>query len=267
MRPLCDDASVTSPAPTQYADDRNLRARQRLWECQELRLDLVGWTLDLAGVVAGDRVLDVGCGNGAYLRGLASRQVDAVGADLSLGMLRNAHWPRLTNADIVQLPFPDDSFDAVLAPHMLYHVPDRRAAALEARRVLRPGGSAVFVTNGADHIASLRELVETAVRRADPDWAMENPSTHVFSLENGAEQLACAFDTIECKQPASIVPARLKTATIAADYVASVEDHYASEISQPWSAVVEFVRSQVATLIERDGHFAVGSVLGAFVCT
>ncbi|HEX4094995.1 MAG TPA: hypothetical protein VHZ33_40275, partial [Trebonia sp.] len=49
--------------PAQYADDRNLRARQRLWTCQVPGFDIAGWVLDLAGVMTGMRVLDAGCGS------------------------------------------------------------------------------------------------------------------------------------------------------------------------------------------------------------
>ncbi len=45
---------TTNPA-TQYATDRNLRARQRLWERQEPGFDVVAWTLDLVGVMPGFR--------------------------------------------------------------------------------------------------------------------------------------------------------------------------------------------------------------------
>lgn len=50
--------------PAQYADDRNLRARQRLWRCQVPSFDIAAWVVDLAGLVPGMRVLDAGCGNG-----------------------------------------------------------------------------------------------------------------------------------------------------------------------------------------------------------
>jgi hypothetical protein len=61
----------------QYADDRNLRARQRFWGYQSPFFDTVGWVLDLAGLSPGLRVLDAGCGNGVYLRALAGRPVAA----------------------------------------------------------------------------------------------------------------------------------------------------------------------------------------------
>jgi len=106
--------------PSQYADERNLRARQRFWEHQEPVFDIVGWVLDLAGLSPGMRVLDAGCGNGLYLRGLAARGVLAAGCDLSMGMLRSAGHPAVVNADVSALPGRDGAFDVVLAIHMLY---------------------------------------------------------------------------------------------------------------------------------------------------
>ena len=59
-------------------------------------------------------------------------------------------------ADAQRLPFGDGSFDVVAAMWMLYHVPDLDAALAEARRVLRPGGLLVAVTNGDEHTGDLR---------------------------------------------------------------------------------------------------------------
>lgn len=80
--------------PGQYADDRNLRARQRLWQYQTPFSGIAGWVLSLAGLCPGLRVLDAGCGNGEYLRALAGQPVQAAGCDLPMGMLRPAaHRP------------------------------------------------------------------------------------------------------------------------------------------------------------------------------
>jgi SAM-dependent methyltransferase len=237
-----------------------------LWSYQEPKFDLVGWVLDLAGVTAGRRVADVGCGNGDYLRALGARGIDAVGCDLSTGMLAAAPSDALrVNGDAQALPFTDASFDVVLAPHMLYHVPDRRRAARELRRVLRPGGTCVVVTNGAAHMRSMRDLVETAARRGTPTWEMRNPATHAFSLENGAAQLAVAFDEVRCDRP-DAAPVRLTDADVVAEYVASVADHYEHEVARPWSEIVAEVRAAVQQRIDRDGWFEVRSDAGAFVC-
>lgn len=258
---------VASP-PTQYATDANLAARQRLWTHQERPFDLIGWVLGSAGLERGstDRVLDVGCGNGAYLRQLRTRGVWAVGCDRSRGMLTAADdHPHLVNADAVALPFPGDAFDVVLAPHMLYHVPDRRTAAAELQRVLRDHGRCVVVTNGSDHLAALRRLVEEAVRVETPGWEMRNPSTHEFSLENGGEQLAHAFETVEVVRP-DAPPVQVTDASVAADYVASVADHYQPETTRPWTEVVEHVRAAVRREIEVSGAFVDHGRVGAFLC-
>ena len=252
--------------PTQYLDDANLRARQRLWTLQDPPFDLVGWVLDVAGAHTGSRVLDVGCGNGSYLERLAGLGVRAAGVDLSFGMLQAGPVPRsLVNADVCRLPVRSSSFDVVLAPHMLYHVSDRATAAAEMRRVLSPGGVAVIVTNGAAHIRAIRELVEAAATD-DASWTMRSPSLHAFGLENGAEQLGAAFDTVDVVRPEGVSPIEVHDPDIFADYVASTADHYEHEIGRPWSDVVRAVRSTVAETIAAEGVFRVDGDVGAFVC-
>lgn len=89
------------------------------------------------------RVLDVGCGTGGMLASLAERH--AIGVDLSPIALAYAGRRGLTTlvrASACALPFPDASFDAILALDLLYHrqVADEKAAVQECRRVARPGG-------------------------------------------------------------------------------------------------------------------------------
>lgn len=258
---------MTSDSSTQYADDRNLRARQRLWEGQNPNFDLTAWVLDIAGAERDRRVLDVGCGNGAYLRALRARGVDAVGVDLSIGMLDAARGDQpLVNADAARLPVRDATIDVVLAPHMLYHVPDRPAAIRELRRVLRPGGVMVAATNGADHTRSVKELVEAVVRPTLPGWEMRTNFSSAFSLENGADQLAVAFDDVTCVRPEGVAPVVVRDADVIADYVASVADHYEPEVDRPWREVVDDVRSAVQRTIDAQGAFLVRGDPGAFVC-
>jgi SAM-dependent methyltransferase len=261
---------VSLNPPNQYATDSNLRARQRLWE-QRPPFDIVAWVLDVVaglGSATAERVLDVGCGNGMYLSELRRRGVHAVGRDLSPGMLAAAALhPHLVNADVTRLPFASSCFEVVLAPHMLYHVADRPMAAAEMRSVLRAGGRCVVVTNGQHHMRSLRELVETAVRVATPGWQMRNPSTHAFSLRNGKAQLQDAFEHVECVQPADVAPVKLLDAAVAADYVASVADHYEHETSRPWRDIVGDVRTAVQHEIDTNGAFVVRGETGAFICS
>lgn len=144
----------------QYATDANLAARQSLYRFQTP--GIVPWrsALGLAALRGDERVLDVGCGNGLYLRALhdALHRGVVVGVDLSRGMLRSAASrsgrAELVLADAQAVPFPDDSFDVALAMHMLYHVPDRGMAIAELRRVVRSDGVVLVVTNSLEHSSS-----------------------------------------------------------------------------------------------------------------
>ncbi len=89
------------------------------------------------------RVLDLGCGAGHSFAELAPRE--SVGVDLDAGALRGQ--PRETvAADMRALPFADGSFASVLAVQSIEHVGDPERVVAEARRVLEPGGTAVWVT-------------------------------------------------------------------------------------------------------------------------
>jgi SAM-dependent methyltransferase len=256
---------VTLNPPGQYADDLNLSARQRFWQHQDPQFDDVGWVLSLARLSRGMRVLDAGCGNGLYLRGLRDRQAAAVGCDLSMGMLRPAAHPALLNADITALPLRDGAVDVALAIHMLYHVPSREAAIRELRRVVAAGGTCIAVTNGGRHTRSLRALVERAVREETPGWQMR-PATHAFTAENAAPQLGAVFQTVTCVRPASTPPVVIRDAAVAAGYVASLADLHQDETTRRWADVVEEVRRHVQTAIDAEGAFVTFGDLAAFIC-
>lgn len=94
-------------------------------------------------------------------------------------------------ADAQELPFPADSFDAVLANHMLYHVPDRPRAFAEIRRVLVSGGTFHASTIGRGHLAELGALV--------PGWDLGRHAEG-FGLETGPEQLQPFFADIRVER-------------------------------------------------------------------
>lgn len=90
------------------------------------------------------RLLDVGCGIGAYVRAFRRSSPWVYGVDLDVAKLRRARpLDRLAVAPAETLPFATDVFDVVLLHEVIEHVDDDRAAVAEAVRVLRPGGAVV----------------------------------------------------------------------------------------------------------------------------
>jgi SAM-dependent methyltransferase len=96
-----------------------------------------------ASLLPDGRVLDLGCGVGHSYELLAPRET--VGLDIDPGAL--AGQDRETRVgDMRALPFGGASFSSVLCVQAIEHVPDPERALAEARRVLEPGGVAIFVT-------------------------------------------------------------------------------------------------------------------------
>ncbi len=190
----------------QYRDDTNLAARQSIYVYQQPRIDLIASVLDLAGLTGRETVAEIGCGNGPYLAGLARRGHAGrlLAVDLSPGMvaITRSAVPRVggTVGDAQRLPLADGGTDVILAPHMLFHVPDRAAAAAEFRRVTRPAGQVLVILNGADHLAELLALAAgtAATLGVGDPGAWDEHQRHVsMTLDPGQQLLSGMFETVE----------------------------------------------------------------------
>lgn len=112
-------------------------------------------------VEAGQALLDIGCGGGHLVRDLALAVGDhgrAVGLDASAEQVNSARAlcddlpaAELTEGDATDLPFEAGTFDGLAAIQTLEYIPDVDGALAEARRVLKPGGKAAFVSVLWDH--------------------------------------------------------------------------------------------------------------------
>ena len=117
--------------------ERFARAREKPWsEFQFLFDDYL---------ISGERVLDVGCGNGRFYQAMEDKKVDYFGVDSSEKLIKIAKkkYPqaRFQVAEALNLPFPQNFFDKVYSIAVLQHIPSQefRLQFLgEARRVLKP---------------------------------------------------------------------------------------------------------------------------------
>ena len=191
----------------QYQNASNLNARIALHA--RFSLNPYGWhrwVFDQFAFPVQCHVLELGCGPGTlWLKNQERIPADwnVTLSDFSVGMVEEAQHnlanvaPSFTfhQIDAQSIPLPDSSLDAVIANHMLYHVPDRSKAFAEVRRVLKPTGTFYAATNGRDH---LREISQMQERFDIPDTI----GTHIdeFCLENGAEQLAPSFDHVTLRR-------------------------------------------------------------------
>ncbi|MFC4063862.1 demethylmenaquinone methyltransferase [Actinoplanes subglobosus] len=153
-----------------------------------------GWrrsTRAALGLRPGERVLDVGAGTGVSTEELSRSGAFAVGADISVGMLRAGRRVRaevpLLAGDALRLPFADATFDAVTISFALRNVVDTGAALREFARVTRPGGRLVVCefshpVNGPFRTVYLRYLMRSlpAVARA----VASNPEAYVYLAES-----------------------------------------------------------------------------------
>jgi ubiquinone/menaquinone biosynthesis C-methylase UbiE len=184
----------------QYATNANLRARIALHErYSRTTVSYPRWIFDGYAFGPEADVLEVGCGDGNIwfenlerippgwrltLTDFSAGMVDAARASLG----DRADY---AVADVRELPFPDASFDAVIANHMLFHVDDRRRALGEIARVLRPGGTFRATTIGLDHVRELRELVPPP---PGSQWAKTRER---FTIEQVGDELAPFFVNVE----------------------------------------------------------------------
>ncbi len=190
----------------QYKDDTNLNARIRLHRrFSTNKYNWFWWVFDNFHLPPICHILELGCGPGDLWAENAHRIPE--GWEITLSDFSAGMWQRaqeklaLTPQQFVfktieaqNIPYPAESFHAVVANHMLYHVPNREKALSEIQRILKPGGRAYFATVGENHMSELPAFVA----KFDSRLARGHQEEKVdFTLENGAAQLGKWFSSVK----------------------------------------------------------------------
>ena len=147
------------------------------------------------------------------------------------------------------LPFDAGTFDAVVANHMLYHVPDLDAALSEFARVLRPGGRLFAAANGRDHFREVRDILGTHWRYID-----------VFGLETGPHRIAKYFDDVAVERYDDAIESPEADPVVA--YVLSMTTFWSLNDDR-----VADLRRQIDAEIARSGVFHISKDPGVITAT
>lgn len=210
----------------QYKDAAKLNARIRLH--QEFGTNPYGWYLwvfDLFHLPRNGRLLELGCGPGNLWVENGNRIPPGwriILSDFSQGMVKRAQQNMLPLPpqfdfeiiDAQEIPHPPENFDAVVANHMFYHIPNQEKALSEIRRILKPGGRAYFSTVGEGHMSELSDLV----RKFDPSLAAKHQAEKInFTLESGEAQLGRWFSSVRLHRQEDVL--RVTEAGVLVDFV------------------------------------------------
>jgi SAM-dependent methyltransferase len=240
----------------QYRTDANLRARIELHQrFKTTKEDWHRWLFDRVAPPSGARILEVGCGPAEFWKQNLDRidpswQITLT--DQSAGMIEAAREvlgdrAAYAVADVQELPFADESFGAVFAHHMLYHVEDRPKAFAEIRRVLVPGGVLHAATNGLGHLGELGALY---ARELFPHNATQ------FGLETGPPQLQPFFSDVEVER----LDGELRVTEVE-PLLAYIRSSF---LYDGWP--LDDVAVTVGGAIEREGAFRIATKAGVISC-
>ena len=251
----------------QYQNASNLNARIALHA--RFSANAYGWhrwVFDQFAFPDQCRILELGCGPGTlWLKNQERIPADwnVTLSDFSAGMVEDArrnladvtHSFAFRQMDAQSIPLPDASLDAVIANHMLYHVPDRDKAFAEVRRILKPTGTFYAAANGRDH---LREISELQERFGIPDTI--GTHTEEFCLENGAEQLASWFVHVTSRYYEDSL--RVTEVEPLVAFILSQSD-----APQAGAARVEALREAIADELARKGAIHITKSTGLFLAS
>ena len=178
---------IYSPAPASWWDRTVV---PRLIGCACAQPQIMKARSRIVPQADGD-VLELGCGGGINMQFYAPERISSfAGLDPSPALLdasRAAAQAKGMVADIrggvgEAMPFADASFDTVLVTFTLCSVDDQAQVLREMRRVLRPGGKALFLEHGS----APDEGVRTWQRRIEPIWSRIGGNCHLTRAITGA---------------------------------------------------------------------------------
>jgi ubiquinone/menaquinone biosynthesis C-methylase UbiE len=189
----------------QYKSDKNLNLRSNLHSYNINNIDWDEWCFKQMSFLKHARILELGCGVGKLWyknKDSINKELEITLSDFSKSMLKIAknklkevnHNFRYEEINAEDIPFKDESFDVVIAQHMIYFVPNIEKALAEIKRVLSSRGMFYVTANSCESMTELNELAE----KFAPNLGLNsNGFSNRFDLENGKAILEKYFSEID----------------------------------------------------------------------
>lgn len=259
--------SVENSLKQQYQNAANISARIRLHrEYSVNRKGWFPWMMEQYDLKPGMRILELGCGNGALWtenRKKLPENFSVVLSDKSEGMLRDAREalgedPRFSYQafDCRKIPFAEESFDLVIANHLLFYCEEPGEVLAEGRRVLKQGGTFACSTYGKKHMKEITDLVQ----QFQSQIVLSSEVLYErFGLENGAQILTPYFSRVELLRYEDAI--EINEAEPLISYILSCHGNQNRLLLDRYKEFQEFVAARTA-----EG-FHITKDAGMFLCT
>ena len=267
MLDLIHMTSVDQSLKIQYQDATNVSARIRLHS--EYSVNKEGWfpwMLKQLPVKDTVRVLEIGCGNGALWKEnlhVLPENIHITLTDISEGMLRDARESigkdtrfSYAKVDCHHIPYEDNTFDIVIANHVLFYFEDVDAVIEECKRVLSPKGTFSCSTYSSEHMKEITVLVQ----EFHEDIVLSNECLYeVFGLENGKEILQRHFKEVEMRKYEDRIEVNEAEPLIA--YILSCHGNQNHILLDRYREFKQFVEEKV------EKGFTITKDAGIFLCS
>ncbi|MCI8793443.1 MAG: methyltransferase domain-containing protein [Eubacterium sp.] len=172
MLDLIHLTNMENSLKSQYQNSSNIAARIRLHSQYSVNPQgWFPWLYEQCGIQDGMKILEIGCGNAQLWtenRNRLPKELSVVLSDISEGMIREIRRDKRLDGqrftfevvDCHHLPHREESFDLVIANHMLFYCEDIPTVLSEVKRVLKRGGRFICSTYGSMHMKEISELVQ-----------------------------------------------------------------------------------------------------------
>lgn len=252
----------------QYKNSLNVNIRIQLHkEYSNNPLGWFQWIYRELHITKSMKILEIGCGNGELWK-VNQEHIpecsEIVLSDSSIGMLNDAkeNLKHIDNIkykviDCHDIPYENDTFDLVIANHVLFYLKDRDKALNEINRVLKKGGYFYCSTYGKDHMKEIDQLV----KEFDNRIALSLINLYdIFGLDDGHLELSNYFSHIELLKYDDFLLVNKEQPLI--DYIVSCHGNQNEYIMDQYQEFYKFI----ANKLKKKGSFKITKAAGIFRC-